>query len=127
MPTIDDVARAAGVGIGTVSRVLNHSPFVSDALRARVLDAIERLGYRPSRAAQALGGQRTRCLELIVPLAIGPLFLRLLRGIEEALADSGYTLLVHTVADAADRDRAFDACCSRGRADGGLVLWLMPS
>jgi DNA-binding LacI/PurR family transcriptional regulator len=126
VPTIDDVARAAGVGIGTVSRVLNGSPLVSDALRERVLLAIEQLGYRPSPVARAFGRRRTHVLELLVPLFIGPLFLQVLRGIEEALADNGYSLLIHTVQDAADRDHAFEACCARGQSDGALALWMLP-
>src|ERR687885_738116 len=96
MPTISDVARAAGVGIGTVSRVLNRSELVSAATRQRVLEAIERLGHQPS-------------------------------PIEQALADTDYTLLVRTVIDAEDRDRVFEACCRRGRADAALLVWLPPT
>src|SRR5947209_14773199 len=107
MPTIDDVARAAGVGIGTVSRVLNGSPLVSAALRQRVQEVIERLGYEPSPVARAFGGRRTHIIEMLVPLFIGPVFLQVLRGIDEALAETGYSLLVHTIADAEERDRAF--------------------
>jgi len=127
MPTIADVAREAGVGIGTVSRVLNNSPLVSEQLRQRVLAAIARLEYRPSSAARAFGRRRTQTLELLVPLFIGSLFLELLRGIEDALVGTDYTLLARTMKRAEDRERAFDACCSRSRADGALVLWTVPT
>jgi DNA-binding LacI/PurR family transcriptional regulator len=127
MSTIDDVAREAGVGIGTVSRVLNNSPLVSAQLRQRVLAAIERLDYHPSRAARAFGRRRTHALELLVPLFIGSFFLELLRGIEEALAGTDYTLLARTIAQPEDRERALDECCTRGRADGALVLWTLPT
>lgn len=127
MPTIDDVAREAGVGIGTVSRVLNHSPFVSEQLRQRVLAAIERLNYRPSRAARAFGRRRSQTLELLVPLFIGSFFLEVLRGIEDALVGTEYTLLARTMAQPDDRARAFEECCARGRADGALVLWTAPT
>ena len=58
-PTIRDVARHAKVGVGTVSRVLNDSPLVSDAARRRVREAIDELGYRPARRHDAcLSGAR---------------------------------------------------------------------
>src|SRR3954447_5744222 len=125
MATIDDVARAAGVGIGTVSRVLNGSPLVSDTLPQRVLEGIERLGYRPSPVARAFGGRRTHIIELLVPLFVGPVFLEVLRGIEAALAETDYSLLVRTIDSGADRDRAFERCCVRGRSDGALALWVL--
>jgi LacI family transcriptional regulator len=68
MPTIRDVAREAGVGVGTVSRVLGNQPRVAPATRARVEAAITRLGYRPSPVARALSRQRTDSLEVAVPL-----------------------------------------------------------
>ena len=52
--TIRDVARAAGVGIGTISRVLNSSSQVSRETRARVLEAIRRLGFRPNAQARRI-------------------------------------------------------------------------
>ena len=126
-PTISDVARAAGVGIGTVSRVINASPLVSATTRARVLAAIERLGYQPSPIARAFGRRSTHKLELLVPLFAAPFFLDIMRGVEDALADSDYTLLVRTIDGPADRDRVFSACCKRGRADGVLVVWTPPT
>ena len=55
---IADVAAQAGVGVGTVSRVLNRSPHVRDNTRRRVLEAIEATRYRPSRLAAACPGAR---------------------------------------------------------------------
>lgn len=127
MPTIEDVAREARVGVGTVSRVINASPLVSEARRKRVLAAIERLGYRPSSIARAFGSRRTRAIEVIVPMFLGPIFLQVLQGIQEALAENGHALLLRTVDSAEERDRAFEECCIRGRADGTLALWLVPS
>jgi DNA-binding LacI/PurR family transcriptional regulator len=127
MPTIGDVARAAGVGVGTVSRVLNNRPFVSERVRQRVQAAIEQLQYQPSRTARAFGRRRTHTLELLVPLFAGSFFLEVLSGVEAALDGSDYTLLVRTMERAEDRERAFDECCSRGRADGAMVLWTVPT
>lgn len=126
-PTIADVARDAGVGIGTVSRVINHSPLVSQLTRQRVLAAIERLGYRPSGVARAFGGRRTYKLEVLVPLFAAPFFLEILSGLEDVLGDTDYTIVFHTVADARERERVLDACCQPGRADGVLVIWMPPT
>src|SRR5438105_1842740 len=126
-PTINDVARAAGVGIGTVSRVLNDNPFVKEATRQRVLAAVERLGYRASPAARAFGRRRTHILEMLVPLFASGFFLEILRGVEAALAHSPYTLLVRTIEGADDRERVFADCCARTGSDGVLVVWVPPT
>src|SRR5438067_13421518 len=112
-PTINDVARAAGVGIGTVSRVLNDNPFVKEATRQRVLAAVERLGYRANPAARAFGRRRTHILEMLVPLFASGFFLALFRGVEAALAHRPYTLLVRTTAAAHAADRVLQDCRPR--------------
>jgi LacI family transcriptional regulator len=63
--TIDDVARRAGVSIKTVSRVLNREPNVRDVTRQRVLNAVERLSYRPNPSARSLAGKRSYLIGLI--------------------------------------------------------------
>ena len=127
MPTISDVARAAGVGTGTVSRVLNGSALVSEATRQRVLAAVERLGYQPNPIARAFGRRRSHTLELLVPLYITSFFLDVLAGIQAALASTDYTLIVRTINGPRERERAFRECCARGRTDGALLVWLGPT
>jgi LacI family transcriptional regulator, repressor for deo operon, udp, cdd, tsx, nupC, and nupG len=127
MPTIHDVARLAGVGIGTVSRVLNRGKFVSPATRERVLEAIERLGYEPSPVARAFRRQRTQQLDVVVPHVAQPFVLDIFRGVEQTLADTDYTLRLHTVLNGDDRQRVFEACCRAGRADGLLLVWMPPT
>src|SRR4051812_12248659 len=114
MPTISDVARAAGVGIGTVSRVINNSPLVSSATRDRVLLAIERLGYRPSPVARAFGRRRTHNLELLLPRFATPFCGELLRGIEDGLQDTDYGIVLRGIDHASERERVFERCCRRG-------------
>ena len=126
-PTITDVAREAGVGIGTVSRVLNGNPFVKAATRQRVLAAVERLGYRPSPTARAFGRRRTHILEMLVPVFASGFLLEVVRGVEAALARSPYTLLVRTIEGADDRERVFGDCCRRTASDGVLVVWVRPT
>ncbi len=127
MPTIHDVARAAGVGIGTVSRVLNRSSLVSAATRQRVLAAIEQLGYQPSPIARAFGRRRTEQLEVVVPRFAQAFLVDILSGISDGLADTDFTVLLRTVETEHDRDRVFEECCVRGRSDGVLLVWLPPT
>ena len=124
MPTIMDVARAAGVGIGTVSRVLNGSRLVSPATRQRVQDAIQRLGYQPSPIARAFGRGRTDKLEVLIPAFAHAFLLEILLGIQDALSDSDYAVVIRIASDAAERERLYQECCVRGRADGVLVVWM---
>ena len=89
-PTLDQVAARAGVGRGTVSRVVNGSPQVSDSARAAVERAIEELGYVPNRAARALVTQRTDSVALVVSESeervFGePFFAGIIRGINSVL------------------------------------------
>ena len=65
--TIEDVARAAGVGRQTVSNVLNGSGRVGEAARARVLEMVDRLGYHPHQGARSLRSRRTMQLAYLMP------------------------------------------------------------
>jgi DNA-binding LacI/PurR family transcriptional regulator len=127
MARIDEVARAAGVGVGTVSRVLNGRGYVAPATRARVQAICERLGYQPSTAARALSLRRSNTLEVVVPPLTRAFYAEVLRGIEMALVDTDYSLVIRTVERHADRERVFRECCVRGRADGILFLSLTPT
>jgi LacI family transcriptional regulator len=125
-PTIVDVAREAGVGVGTASRALSGQPRVADATRARVLAAAERLGYRASVVARAFNKRRTQTLELVIPFIGRYLFLEILRGVEEVLADTDYSLVIRSVERASDRERVFGQCCTPSRADGVLIVSMLP-
>jgi DNA-binding LacI/PurR family transcriptional regulator len=65
--TMDEIAQMAGVSIGTVLRVVNNKDKVHPKTRARIQDLIDRVGYRPSAAAQALASRRTNNIMLVVP------------------------------------------------------------
>ena len=94
MVTIRDVAERAGVSLGIASRVLNDHPTVRPAVRASVQQAIHDLGYVPNPAARSLRGARTHTLGLVVPDLLSPMTVALIRGVEDAAAVAGYTLLV---------------------------------
>ena len=92
-PTVQDVARLARVSVGTVSHVLTGSRYVRPETVRRVEQAIERLGFRPNRVAQALIRQRTNTIGMIIPDVANPFFAELLRGAEEVLGTADYAVV----------------------------------
>jgi DNA-binding LacI/PurR family transcriptional regulator len=125
--TIAEVAAEAGVGIGTVSRVLNGSPAVSDRTRRRVLDAIATLDYQPSAAARALSTGRTGAIGVIAPFFTQPSVIERLSGVSRALTTAGYELILFDVERAEQLSEFFNAGALRGRVDGLLSISLSPS
>ncbi|MBN1993712.1 MAG: LacI family DNA-binding transcriptional regulator [Anaerolineae bacterium] len=124
--TIRDVAKKAGVGVGTVSRVLNDNPSVSDATRQRVLAAIEALNFTPHSIARRLSLQKTLTIAVIVPFFTRPSYVERLRGVEYLLADTEYDLILYNVETTARRDACFRSVPRRERVDGLLLVSLSP-
>ncbi|WP_347080562.1 LacI family DNA-binding transcriptional regulator, partial [Escherichia coli] len=79
-PTVRDVAQLAGVSIGTVSRVVNGIPNVSPAVRGRVQQAIDKLGWKPSMVAQNMRGQASRMIGFIFSDLENPLYASMIKG-----------------------------------------------
>lgn len=121
--TIGDVAARAGVGAGTVSRVLNDSPNVRAGTRARVLAAIEVLDYRPNPLARGLKRGRSQTIGVIVPCFTHASAIERLRGVVDVLKSSRYDLVLFDVESVEHRDEHLSAL-SRQRTDGLLVLSL---
>jgi DNA-binding LacI/PurR family transcriptional regulator len=127
-PTIRDVARSAKVGVGTVSRVLNDSPLVSDVARERVRRAIRELGYRPSSTARKLSLGRTQTIGVVAPFFTTGSVLERLRGVVERLRQGDdYDLLLFDVETIAQRADAFRGFARSDRVDGLLLMSLRPS
>ena len=93
-PTIYDVAREAGVSKSLVSLVLNDSPLVAPAKHAAVMAAIDKLGYRKSRAAANLASRRTKTVGLIIDDFQNPSFVDVLRGLRSALGPHGFHVAI---------------------------------
>ena len=127
MVTIQDVAREAGVGVGTASRALSGNPHVADDTRAHVQAVAEQLGFRPSLIARAFSRGRTQTLEVLVPLITQHFYVEVLRGIEEALETTEYSLLIRSIERRTDRDRILRGAELRGRVDGALLVSLNPT
>ena len=92
--TIHDVAKLAGVSVGTVSRVLNGFDNVLPETKMRVQEAIDRLGYTPNVVARSLRQQQSRTIGLVVPDFESPFFGELIDVIESEAAKVGYGLIV---------------------------------
>jgi DNA-binding LacI/PurR family transcriptional regulator len=122
--TIHDVAVEAGVGIGTVSRVVNNSPRVKPATRERVLAAINKLHYTPDPIARSMISKRTNSLGIVVPFFTRPFFMEVLRGIEAVSARLGRELVLYNVETDAQRDHYFSEFPVLRKVDGLLIVSL---
>ena len=126
-PTIYDVARAAGVGLGTVSRVLNNSSQVSPETQEKVLSAIRVLGFRRSKVARQLStGIQHRNIGAIMPFITHPSFVERLRGIQLALddQDNDFNLILYSVSDPDQYHEQVLAIVEQAAVDGLLIATL---
>lgn len=122
MATIRDIAKAAGVSTATVSHVLNDTRRVAPTTRAAVLDAVERLGYRPNAVARSLTTSETKTIGVMVANIAFPFFAELVRGLEHRLVPHGYTLMVCNTDETAEREAHTLEEFSRRRVDGVLAI-----
>ncbi|GAB1691243.1 LacI family DNA-binding transcriptional regulator [Krasilnikovia sp. M28-CT-15] len=127
-PTLDQVAERAGVGRGTVSRVVNGSAQVSPQARQAVQDAIEELGYVPNRAARALVTQRTDSIALVIfesgeRFFAEPFFGRIVQSISSALIVRNLQMLLMIAQSPQERQR-LEGYLTRQHVDGALLLSL---
>lgn len=121
MASIKDVAARAGVSVATVSRVLNGHPSVSTDARARVLGAVETLGYRPNAVARSLRTDQTRTLGLVISDVMNPYFTELARSVEEEARALGYSVIIGNADERPDlQDHHVRTLLDR-RIDGLLV------
>ena len=119
--TIYDVAALAGVSPRTVSRVVNDEGGFGEGTRVRVLEAIEKVGYRPNMFARALITRRTGTVGLVVPQMVDPFFAELVDGVQAAAKASGRTMIIAKHDDdLADFDSILDTLSSFG-VDGAIV------
>jgi len=123
--TIYDVAERAGVGIATVSRVLNNSPRVRDVTRLRVMAAIEELDYRPGAAARSLVSGRTLTIGFVLCQSPDRIFAdaflpEVLRGAGDAIQSNGFRVLLHSVEDVTAPD-AYIGLVREDHADGIIL------
>jgi LacI family transcriptional regulator len=125
--TIQDVARTAGVSVSTVSRVLNDKEDVSLETYEHVKQVIAELGYASNLAARSMRQHRTNVIGLIMPDVAQSYPVTVMKGVNRAIAELDYDLIVYTSGDArkhytADRERHFVALLNNSITDGVIVV-----
>lgn len=120
--TIYEVAKASGVSLATVSRVINNTGTVKEDTKRTVLSVIKKLGYKPSGLAQALATNKTTNIGVIIPSANYVYIANMLNGITQVCKDKGFTLVLYTTSHS--REDAL-ACLERvikSHVDGVIVF-----
>jgi LacI family transcriptional regulator len=117
-PTLYDVAKQAGVGTATVSRVINGGHRVDPKTLQLVQEVMKQLGYQPSQAARSLKGSPTRTIGLIVPTITDPFFAALATAAQEVARRNKYALILLTSDDDARFEMDDLQTFERHRIDG---------
>jgi LacI family transcriptional regulator len=120
--TIYDLAREAGVGIGTVSRCLNNHPSVSPGTREKVLALAKRLNYHPHASAQRLASQKTNTVSTIIPFFTNYFFIQVLQGIQDKALELGIDLILYGVNNPAQAEYYLRRSLLRGHVDGVMYF-----
>jgi LacI family transcriptional regulator len=125
--TIRDVAETAGVSVSTVSRVLNNKDDVAPETYQKVQGVIDELGYTSSLAARGMRSRRMNVIGLVMPDVGDPFSIQVMKGVNRAIAELDYDLIVYTGGEfkresAADRERRFVSLLGAGITDGVIVV-----
>lgn len=122
VPTIEDVAKHAGVSRQTVSRVINGRNWVSQDARERVLQAVRALGYRRNALAGGLRSGRTHTIGMLISNVLNPLFAAEVRGVQDVADAHGYqVILANTDEDVRKEERLIDMLRQQ-QVDGAIVI-----
>src|ERR1700704_5377087 len=103
-PTILDVAKAAGVSLGTPSRVINGHESVNPTMKAQVEKTIRQLGYRPDAVAQSMRRKSTRAIGIMVRDFTVPGFVNFVKSVQGILYEAGYVLILASSEDKIERE-----------------------
>ena len=124
MPNILDVARAAGVSVATVSRVLNGSTAVSPQTAERVNSLITEMGYRPNSLGRNLRRMRTGIVLVLLPSILNTFYSKIVKGIEDKAHEHSYNAIICTSDDDPKRERLFLNMVIDRQADGIICMSL---
>jgi len=120
--TISDVARASGVSLATVSRVLSGYEFVSESTRNRVMEVVLRLGFVANMQARSLAGGRSQIIALIVPNLDNSYVGTIMQGIDRELVLANYDLMLYTSHWHRDNESFYVNVLARGLPEGLLLV-----
>ena len=120
--TILDIAKLAGVGKSTVSRVLTNDPKVKPSTREKVERIIQESGYVPSKSAQAMAGGSSKVIGIIVSRLDSPSENRVVRGVLEAIYAAGYDALIMEGQFNAEKTNEHLAVLQKRNVDGVILF-----
>jgi len=121
MATIHDVAKLAKVSIATVSRVMSGADPVNPKTQQRVLEAMEKLNYRPNGLARNLRSQKSHVIIALVPDIKNPFFSEVIRGIEDEARREGFNVLIGSTDGDKDKAKEYISLLEESRADGMIL------
>ena len=121
MVTIKDVARQAGVSVGTASQALRGSPAVRETTRRRVLVVAKRLRYQPSALARGLVTRRTHTVGLLISDIANPFFIRAVRAVEDVAQENGYNVILCNTDEDPGKERQYLRVLMEKRVDGIIL------
>lgn len=121
MATLKDVAREAGLTVGTVSRVLNNRGYISKETREKVYAVMKELNYQPNEVARSLSKQKSNTIGLIVPHIVHPYFAKMISNIERAAAEKKYKILLCNSREEREREQEYLDMCKSNRVAGVIL------
>ncbi|MBE3143974.1 MAG: LacI family DNA-binding transcriptional regulator, partial [Planctomycetes bacterium] len=123
IPTIDDVAKVAGVSKSTVSRVLSGNyTYIREETRQRVQEAIDQLNFRPSSIARSLTSKRTQTIGILISDIGNPFYSDVIHGVEDVAIDRDYNVFLSNTNYDMDRGMALVRSFIDRRVDGVLIM-----
>ena len=120
--TIKDVAKYAGVGVGTVSRVINNEKAVGDKTRKKVLEAMKTLNYSRNNMAYRFRKNETRIIALLVPVINHPFFAKLAYYVEDEAGKFGYSVLLVSSQQKVDKETEIINKITHREVDGAVFV-----
>lgn len=122
MPTINDVAKKAGVSITTVSYVISGKRFVSDSLKNQVIQAMKDIGYKPNNLARSLRLGKTDTIGLVIPDSSNLFFAEIAKYIEDIGFKNGYTVFLCNSDDMIEKQREYIDVLIAKQVDGIVFI-----
>lgn len=117
-----DVARRAGVGVGTASRVINNHPSVKEDKRQRVLAAIEEMDYQLNGIARSLKANRTKTIGVLIPDIANEFYADVVRGMEDLASKQGYTYILNSTDSNTDKEKQSINIMREKQVDGIMMM-----
>ena len=121
MANIKEVAKAAGVSVATISRVLNHPETVLEETKKHVLAIMEELSYKPNSLARGLALNRTNTIALLIPDILNPKFMEIAKGVEDVAHSKGYNILLCNTEGVLQKEKEYIEIMKSRRVDGIIL------